>query len=365
MNLRSLFVTGVLAAFGPSLLAAQTGAVQGAVTGARTGDPVSGVQISVGETEIGGLSDSDGTFTIENVPVGVHTVTASSVGYGTVSREVRVQRGETVSLQIEVAREAVELGGITVTGRRGGYLPEETTIGTKVAGSLMEVPQSVSVITQERMVSQGVESQAEALRYTAGVQAESYGPDLVYDWTQIRGFQQYGQDLFRDGMQLRSASQATLRLNPFGAERVEILRGPASVLYGQSSAGGFVNYVSKTPTSQPFGEVTLQTGSYDRLQGNVDVTGPMSEGGDFLYRLTGLARSADAQVDFSQDDQIFVAPALTWEPGSSTTLTVLGDYQRDDAVRGTSFLPSSGTLEPNPNGTIPADRFDGVPGFNG
>ncbi len=360
--LAALLLVGLAA---PPAAAGQEGSVHGRVTHAETGEPLSDVQVAVGDTDLGALSGSDGTFTVRGVPAGSWTVTASHIGYATVSREITVGGGEAVRLEIELSEEAVELGGITVIARRSGYVGGETAAGTKTSMPLVEVPQSVSLITGERMEDQGAETQAEALRYTAGVRGEISGPDLLYDWTQIRGFQQYGQNLFRDGLQLRSASQATLRLNPYGAERIEVLRGPASVLYGQSSAGGFVNYVSKMPEAEPSREVEFQTGSYDRLQGSVDLTGPVTGDGALLYRLTARARSAEAQVDFSENDQIFVAPALTWRPEDGTSLTVMGDFQSDDAVRGTSFLPAAGTVEPNPHGTIPMDRADGVPGFDG
>jgi len=349
----------------PGLLSAQVGIVEGRVRTADTGEHLSGIQISVEGTALGTLSSEDGWFRVAGVPEGEREIRATALGYNPVSRTIQVRGDETVRLEIALSEAAVELGGITVVGRSSGYVASETRAGTKIPSPLVEVPQSISLITRERMASQAVETQAEALRYTAGIQPETFGPDMLYDWMQIRGFQQYGQNLYRDGLQLRSASQAALRLNPYGAERMELLRGPASVLYGQGSAGGFLNYVSKTPRAEPSGEVTFQTGSYDRVQGAVDVTGPLDDDGTFLYRLTGLARSSEAQVDFSEDDQIFVAPALTWRPTSSTELTVLGDFQHDDAIRGTSFLPAEGTVLPNPNGTIPVDRRDGVPDFDG
>ncbi len=362
----SLLVALAVAVAAPgTLIAQQTGSIEGRVTNAETGEPISGVQISLEGTRRGQLSAAQGEFFVPDVSPGTHTVEASSMGYGTVTREIRVRANEAVRLEIELATEAVELGGITVIGRRAGYVDSEAVSGLKVSSSLVEVPQSISVITRERIEAQGAETQAEALRYTPGIQSEVFGPDLLYDWTQIRGFQQYGQNLYRDGLQLRSASQATLRLNPYGAESYEVVRGPASALFGQSSVGGFINYRSKRPRADARGEVELQAGSYDRLQGAVDVTGPITEDGTLLYRLTGLARSAEGQVQFSSDDQIFVAPALTWRPTSSTTLTLMGDYQRDEAVRGTSFLPASGTVRPNPHGRIPVTRDDGIPGFDG
>lgn len=349
----------------PAGLASQTGSITGLVTETQENRTLAGAQITLREAGRGVSSAEDGTFALRGVPVGVHTVTATLIGYGTVEREVRVGPDQIVHLEVEMSPEAVGLAGITLVVERGDYVADRSVSATKTSTPLLETPQSVSVLTRERLDVQGAETQAQALRYTAGVQGETFGTDMLLDWTQIRGFQQYGQNLFRDGLQFRSAGQSALRLNPWGAERIEVVRGPASVLYGQSSVGGLVNFVTKRPTAYPVREVRLQIGSHDRVQGAFDLGGAMDDGERWLFRLTGLARDAEAQVDFSENDQVFLAPALTWRPSDRTTLTLLADYQHDNAIRGTSFLPAEGTLLPNPHGRIPTHRRDGEPGFDG
>ena len=143
-----------------------------------------------------------------------------------------------------------------------------------------------------------------------------------------------------------------LTLDLYGAERLELLRGPASVLYGQNGPAGLINYVSKRPTAEPLHELEVERRHFDRFEGKFDLSGPITEDGALLYRLTGLARDSDTQIDYVDDDRIFIAPSLTWQ-GEDTTLTLLAHYQHDNAGWGIQFLPASGTVLDNPNGDIP------------
>ena len=180
----------------------------------------------------------------------------------------------------------------------------------------------------------------------------------------IRGFETDEGGFYRDGLQLKGTSfSAFLPLDLYGAERLEIMRGPASVLYGQNPPGGLINYVSKRPTAEPFHEVEASAGTFDRFEGKFDLSGPITEESDLLYRVTGLARDSDTQVDFVNDDRYFIAPALTWA-GEDTTLTLLANYQHDNAGWGIQFLPASGTVLDNPNGRLPRHTFTGEPDFD-
>ncbi|WP_439617209.1 TonB-dependent siderophore receptor [Shinella sp.] len=122
---------------------------------------------------------------------------------------------------------------------------------------------------------------------------------------------------------------------PYNFERLEILKGPASVLYGANSPGGLVNVVSKRPTEEARGEVVLEVGSHDRIQEQIDISGPLDADGTLLYQLVGVNRNADTQVDFQPDEHRFLAPSLTWKPDEDTSLTLLGQYspQRVQSLR--------------------------------
>lgn len=252
----------------------------------------------------------------------------------------------------------------TATGPVDGYVAKRSATATKTDTPLAETPQSISVITQERLEDQNVTDLGEALRYTPGIQGEPFGVEPRFTFLRIRGFDASTSGLFRDGLKLSNPGFAlSYGLEPYGAERIEVLRGPASVLYGQASPGGLVNFVTKRPTLEPLREVGIELGNFDRKQTTFDFGGAVDEDGKLSYRLTGLVRDSDTQLDFVEDERTYIAPALTLRPSEDTTWTVLTHYQNDD-TRSSQALPANGTLFRNPNGRIPLDRFTGEPGID-
>jgi iron complex outermembrane receptor protein len=250
----------------------------------------------------------------------------------------------------------------TAYGPVRGYVATRSAGGTKTDTPLIETPQSISVITRDRMDAQAVQSVSQALNYTSGVVAQPRGSvNGYFEFPYIRGFAPTNF-LYLDGMQLLGAS-AGLQIEPYGLERIEVIKGPASVLYGQGPPSGIIAMVSKRPTEVPFREIMYQGGTWDRKQGAFDISGPADAEGKFLYRLTGLARESRTQVDFTEDNRAFIAPAVTWRPTADTTLTVLGQYQNAESGF-FNFLPARGTFLPNPNGVISTSFYAGDPNFN-
>jgi iron complex outermembrane recepter protein len=241
----------------------------------------------------------------------------------------------------------------------GGFVGADTATGTKTDTALIEVPQSISVITGAELRARNVQTLDQALGYTPGVSPSIYGQDNRFDWITIRGFQAQSYGLFRDGLRWQS-SDTTGRVEPFDLEQIDILKGPSSVLYGQGEPGGVINMVSKRPRSQPLHDIEFDAGSYNRRQGRLDFSGPLVPGGKLLYRVVGLDRNSGTQVDFIPDNRRYVAPSLTWALGNQTAITFLGEWQYDRINWG-QFLPSQGSLLPNPNGIIPINRYLGEP----
>jgi iron complex outermembrane receptor protein len=253
----------------------------------------------------------------------------------------------------------------TATSAVPGYTARRSATATKTDTPLIETPQSISVVTRDRMDAIGATTLVDALGYTPGVIAGTYGQDSRYDWVTLRGFDAYSPGYYLDGLHARNnGNYATWRLDSYGAERIEVLRGPASVLYGQNGPGGLVNVVSKRPTAEPMREFEFQFGSYSRRQIAADVSGPLDAEGKLLYRITGLVRDSGTQVDYVGDDRVFIAPALTWHPSADTTLALLSHFQRDRSATTLGFLPPEGTLTANPNGRIPVSFFVGEPDFD-
>ncbi|MGK6318320.1 TonB-dependent siderophore receptor [Sphingomonas sp. DT-204] len=230
---------------------------------------------------------------------------------------------------------------------------------------LIETPQSVSVVEGEFLEAINAKTLSEGLTYTPGFVAQPSGFSRTADDITIRGFNATGTTggMLRDGLKLMGAVYGGGQ-EPYGLERIEVLRGAASVLYGQMAPGGVINAVSKQPLFSPFAEVRVEYGNYDRKQLSADISGPLNAGGTIAARLTGLVRDADTWVDDVNDDKRYVAPALSWKITPDTMLTVLGFYQE---IR-TRFAPplASALVRGNslPLGLLPRDRFIGEPDFD-
>lgn len=244
----------------------------------------------------------------------------------------------------------------TATGPVKGIVATRSATGTKTDTPLIETPQSVSVVTADRVSQQAATSLNQALAYTAGVMPAIWGLDTRFDWLSIRGFDAYQPGYFVDGLLARNNNTwAVAKIEPYAAERIEVLKGPPSVLYGQGNVGGMINVISKRPLDEPFNEVQVRIGNHDRLETDFDFSGPATSDGKVLYRLTGVLVDTNTQMDFVDEKEMYIAPAFTWKPEAGTTLTVLGQYRKDDTI------PSPATYLPTPYSKVRPDLFVGEP----
>jgi iron complex outermembrane receptor protein len=202
------------------------------------------------------------------------------------------------------------------------------------------------------------------LRYTPGVALQSYGANAFFDGYKVRGFD---APRYLDGLRLpqESTQFAMPKIEPYGLERLEVLKGPSSGLYGQSDPGGLINMVSKRPTATPHYDFETTFGNFNYKQGAFDIGGPIDKNGEFLYRIVGLGRLADTQTDFVQDNKIFIAPSFTWRPTTDTSFTILSQYQKIDNNGYQQYVPGQVSFLPNPSGSIPYSRYIGEPSVDG
>jgi len=253
-----------------------------------------------------------------------------------------------------------------------GFVATRSAAATKSDASILETPQSISVITADQMQTRDVKTIVEAVQYSAGVNTHMSGKDPRFDGFQIRGFNVHGEGSFRDGLkELGSSSYFShFRDETYGIERIDLIRGPSSVLYGQTAPGGLINIVTKRPTEERLREFVGTIGTDERFQGAFDFSGAVDEEGKLLVRLTGLARDADAQVahfsDFVEDDRLFIAPAVTFKPDDKTTLTILTEYQHDltgNAFAASRFYPNL-PLVTTPDYSKATKYFTGDPNYD-
>lgn len=238
---------------------------------------------------------------------------------------------------------AVQLSPTSVSGKTvesaagpvEGYVATRSSSGSKTDTPIIETPQSISVITRQQMQAQGAQTVTDALRYVPGVKVEAYGLDPKgFDWLYLRGFNGQASSDYLNGLRQQNNSYAFFRSEPYAYDRIDVVRGPSSTLFGQGDAGGIVNRVSKKPEADHVNEVQLSGGNHNRLQRQFDVGGALSDDQSLLYRVVGLARDADTQVDYAdghelQDNRLYIAPSLTWSPDEDTSLTILTDFLRD------------------------------------
>lgn len=262
--------------------------------------------------------------------------------------------------------EPVSLEAVTVNA----YRPAETIGGsTKTDTPLREVPQSVTVIERREMDLRGVRNLNEATRYTAGVLPESQGIDNRVDDLYIRGFDagSFGANVMLDGLRAPSDSSLSWNrtsFNTWNLERVEVLKGPSSVLYGQLAPGGMVNQVSKLPTLGEEQVVQLQVDGHGRRQTAFDLGGANGDE-NVLWRLVGLYGDGATQIRHTDHEQWFIAPSATiYFNDHATRLTLHGLYQKDRGGSTFQFLPYQGTVVPAAEGYIKNTTFLGEPDWN-
>ncbi|MBE0704114.1 MAG: TonB-dependent siderophore receptor [Afipia sp.] len=250
------------------------------------------------------------------------------------------------------------------TGPVDGYLAHQSVSGTKTDTPLLTTPQSISVVTQDQIAAQGAQSVQDALQYTPGVSLQSYGANAFFDGFKIRGFNAVS---YLDGLRLPADSTtfAIPKIETYGLERLEVVKGPSSGLYGQTEPGGFLNMVSKRPTATTHYDFETTFGNFNYKQGAFDIGGPIDKNGEFLYRIVGLGRLADTQTDFMQNNMAFIAPSFTWRPTNDTSFTILSQYQKIDNKGYQQYLPGQVTFLPNPNGHVPYNTYIGEPAFDG
>jgi iron complex outermembrane receptor protein len=263
------------------------------------------------------------------------------------------------------AQDAAETSGsttvlqtITVDGAGGSdddsksIVARKTTIGGKIPAEILDTPASVSVITAKEIQDRNAQTVEQVLQYTSGVNTDFYGSDDRFDYFKIRGFDAY---TYRDGLVVGSPFGG-IREEPFAYERVEVLKGSNSSGFGVAQPGGAVNYVTKRPKSERFGEAYITGGSYEHKEVGVDFGDNITKDDTLSYRFTGKFQDANAEYDYSRNDDKFVMGGLTWRPDAATSLTVVYDHLYKNGT------PGSGG---HPIGTdFSRSRFFGEPDYN-
>lgn len=319
--------SGITLAIDPALVAGKTSApVQGsfeASTALREALRDSGLQLVPG---------SAGSFSLIAIPEGVVALEATTIS-GQSSYE-------------------------SPWGPVDGYLAQRTAAGTKTDTSLLEAPRSISVATRSQMQDRAVQNLDDAVRYMPGIVAGSYGSDTRSDWLKVRGFV---PTQFLDGLPLPKGVYANPKVETWNLDRVALLRGPASSVYGQTPPGGMLDMVSRRPSAVSEHEIQAQIGTDNQRQISFSSTGKIDDEGDFLYSLGGVVRDSDTPIDKVENKRYNLAPSLTWNIDDDTKLTFISQFTRDDTGITSQFLPLQGTKIDSPYGKVSHHKNLGDP----
>ncbi|WP_374874966.1 TonB-dependent siderophore receptor [Marinobacter shengliensis] len=231
----------------------------------------------------------------------------------------------------------------------------------KVETPLVETPRPASVVEEEELRERNVQSLDETFQYRAGVVSGHYGDDNDTDWLKIRGFD---QATYQDGLRIYREGFYQWLPETYGLERVELLKGPASILYGEAPPGGVINAISKRPTDNTQGEVLVQAGTDKHRQLGVDTSGPVAGTDNVRYRLVGLYRDGEGDLDFTENERYYIAPSLAWDITEDTSLTVLASFQKDDAIPTNPFKLAYGTVQDTPFGKVDPSTNYSEPGYD-
>lgn len=320
---------GLALSLNPSLAAGKTSApVKGqfdATTALREALRGTGLQLE---------QSSAGTYSLVAVPEGVMALPETAV--------IGVENAESAWGPVE------------------GYVATRTAAGTKTDTALVEAPRSISVATRQQMDDRKVQNLDDAVRYMPGITASSYGSDTRADWLRVRGFE---PTQFLDGLPLPKGVYAMPKQETWNLDRLALLRGPASSVYGQTPPGGLLDMVSRRPSAESSNEIQLQYGSDNYRQINFASTGKIDDEGRFLYGLSGVLRDSGTQVDHIDNKRYNIAPSLTWNIDPDTKLTLLTQFTRDDTGITSQFLPVQGTKINSPFGDISHHKNLGDPNW--
>ena len=228
---------------------------------------------------------------------------------------------------------------------------QELWTGGKVATSILDTPASVSIITEKEVRDRDADTLEEVLSYSAGIHTDFYGTDDRNEYFLVRGFQ---ATTYRDGLTL--GSMRSVREEPYAFERTEVIRGGNSTLFGTSDPGGTINFVTKQPRFERFGEVYGSVGSPRNAEYGFDAGDVLNAEGTLAYRVTGKVQDGERDYDHSRNDSRFLMGGLSWQPSTATTLSVIADYLKRENTPNSGGYPLDREYD--------RDLFFGEPDFN-
>lgn len=312
--------------------------------------PAEALQILLQDTGLSARTTSSGSITLERMSAPQSIPAASATGLAaTASPEASPRQAAQKSVKIPeiVVKDVREREDDAQT-----YVAEEAISATRTDTPIRDVPQSIQVVTRKVIEEQRTFRLQNTLENISGINATESAASL-YDSLIIRGFTATDRSYFRNGL-IDPFAQFTAS-DTYNIRRLEVLKGPASVLYGQGDPGGVINIVTNKPLTNAAYSANVTLGNFNFYRSELDATGPLNASKTVLYRLNVAGQKAGSFMDYANRNLAAIAPSVTWLMSSRTTLTIDADYLRrwsNDPYG----LPAQGTIFPNINGPIPRNR---------
>ena len=314
----------------------QNGAVRGSVKD-QSGETLTGINILLKGTSIGTPTGLEGEYVLGNVPEGVYIMMISGIGYSKQSIEITITSNETLIKEIILQETVDQLQTIEIVGRKEtDYKNAVSFIGTKTATAIKDVPQSISYVTKELMLDQGAYRVNDVVKNMSGVNQYSFYNDITIRGHRVQG--QQNSSILING-QRAFTSFWKQQLIPH-IERVEVIKGPASAMFGNASAGGTINRVTKKPLDEQYQSISTSFGSFETFRTLADFTGPLTEDKSVLYRLNLGYENSGSFRDLQFDKNIIIAPSISFIPNEKTRINADLVIQKSDTRldRGQSVL---------------------------
>ncbi|RAJ79096.1 iron complex outermembrane receptor protein [Chitinophaga dinghuensis] len=285
---------------------------------AADGSPAPYVTVRIEASNHGALTDANGEFFIKKIKPGKYTLLISMVGYATVTKEILVESGETTELQVQLGASGQQMKEVTVVGENNKYTVLTPSNSLRLNMPLVEVPQSITEITKEVLADQMIFDMQEGVtRNVSGV--SRLGHWDMYSNIQIRGSR---ASSLRNGMNVFISDWSPLTPDMSMVDRIEFIKGPAGFMLSNGEPGGTYNVVTKKPTGNNQGEVSLSLGSYDTYRATLDLDGKLSKNGKLLYRLNVAGETRNGWRDFDYTNRYSIAPVLKYLIDDNNSFTL-------------------------------------------
>lgn len=336
-----------------------TGAIRGVLQD-QTGKPLAAVTAAVQQAGLQSVTDEKGVYSLENVPVGAHTLVFTLMGYEMHSVEVTVRENATEQVNITLRSKDTELQAVEVFGRRNEQ-PKGLEAITRMPLKPSDQIQSISVISNVVIEEQGALTVTDAARNVPGVTLfSSYGG--VRESMAIRGYR--GTPVLKNGVRMDSQFQtAAMTTDMQGVESIQVIKGSAAITQGVitdiGNAGGVINVVTKTPQFINAGEVGLRVGSWGQVRPTFDIQNVLDKNRSVAIRLNGSFERADNYRPVVNSTRVYINPSVEWRPDDKTSLILEADYMNDSRTPVTSTI-NLGPISEQAIYELPNDRFLGL-----